>query len=100
MTVTGAGGVTITRWKKSKRFHRDYEKLTIEFRDLADDKLQDLARDVRPLGLRFEKLSGHTNPDVYTIHVTGNYKISFEIIEGTTAWLRRVANHDEIDRAP
>lgn len=100
MTVTGAGGVVVTRWKKSKRFHKEYDKLTNELRDLADQKLQDLALPVRPPGLRFEKLGGHSDPDIYTIHITGNYKISFEIIDGSTAWLRRVAVYNEIDRAP
>lgn len=100
MTITGAGGVVITRWKKSRRFHREYDKLTIELRDLVDSKLQDLAREIRPPGLRFEKLSGYADPDIYTIHVTGNYKVSFEIIDGKTAFLRRVADHNEIDRSP
>lgn len=40
----------------------------------------------RPPGLAFEKLAGHSRPDIYTIYVTGNYKISFEI-EGSTAFL-------------
>lgn len=99
MTVTGAGGIVIARWRKSKRFHKDYDKLDNALRDLVDDKLQDLTRAVRPPGLSFEKLKGHSNPDIYTIHVTGNYKISMEI-EGTDAFLRRVANHNEVDRAP
>lgn len=99
MTITGAGGVSITRWRKSKRFHKDYDKLGIELRDLVDAKLQDLARPIRPAGLAFEKLKGHASPPIYTVHVTGNYKISMEI-EGTEAFLRRVAPHDEIDRAP
>lgn len=100
MTVTGAGGVVISRWQKSKRFHKEYDKLTNDMRDLVDCKLQDLSLPVRPPGLRFEKLSGYADPDIYTIHVTGNYKISFEINNGTTAFLRRVAVHNEIDRAP
>jgi plasmid maintenance system killer protein len=33
----------------------------------------------RPPGLRFEKLQGYRRPDIYTIHVTGNFKISMEI---------------------
>lgn len=99
MTVTGAGGVTISRWMKSKRFHREYDKLTIELRDRVDEKLQDLSRSIRPPGLAFEKLKGHSDPDVYTVHVTGNYKISMEI-SGGTAFLRRVGDHDDIDRAP
>ena len=99
MTVTGAGGVVITHWRKSRRFHKDYDKLSLDLRDLVDAKLQDLARPLRPAGLAFEKLKGHSAPDIYTVHVTGNCKISMEI-DGTSAFLRRVANHDEIDRSP
>lgn len=99
MTVTGAGGVRITSWRKSKRFHRDYDKLDIEMRDLVDEKLQDLTKPALPSGLKFEKLKGYSSPDIYTIHINGNYKASMEINSGD-AFLRRVANHDEIDRAP
>ncbi|MDR2165224.1 MAG: type II toxin-antitoxin system RelE/ParE family toxin [Zoogloeaceae bacterium] len=99
MTLVGAGGVVIHRWKKQRVFHRDYGKLEIDMRDKVDECLQDLLRQPFPLGLRFEKLKGKRNPDIYTLHVTGNYKISFEIENGI-AYLRRVASHDEIDRAP
>lgn len=99
MTVTGAGGVKIESWRKSKRFHRDYDKLTIAQRDQVDQKLQDLTKSPLPPGLAFEKLKGYSSPDIYTIHVTGNYKISMEI-EGSNAFLRRVADHNEVDRAP
>ncbi len=99
MTITGAGGIVIARWGKSKRFHKDYDKLTIDMRDLVDSKLQDLIKPIRPAGLAFEKLKGYSNPDIYSIHVTGNYKITMEIESGA-AFLRRVADHNEIDRTP
>lgn len=99
MTDVGVGGVVITRWSKSKRFHREYDDLETQLKDLVDQKLQDLVLNPRPPGLRFEKLKGHSNPDIYTIHVNGNYKISMEI-RGSYAWLRRVGNHNEIDRQP
>lgn len=99
MTITGAGGLTIARWSKLKRFHKDYIALSVELRDMVDQKLQDLVKIPMPSGLRFEKLKGYSNPDYFTIHVTGNYKLSMEI-EGNHAYLRRVADHNEIDRAP
>ena len=99
MTVTGAGGVIIGSWQKSKRFHRDYDKLTIDLRDRVDAKLQDLSRPVRPSGLAFEKLKGYSDPDIYSVHVTGNYKLTLELV-GNRAFLRRVGTHDEIDLAP
>lgn len=99
MTVTGAGGVRISGWRKSKRFHKEYDKLSIELRDLVDQKLQGLVKSPTLAGLAFEKLKGYAKPDIYSIHVTGNYKITFEI-NGDQAFLRRVADHNDIDRAP
>lgn len=99
MTVVGAGGVVITHLSRIERFDRDYRKLDAELQGKVTTKLRDLLKTSRPPGLRFEKLKGYSRPDIYTIHVTGNHKISF-LIDGTTAILRRVANHDEIDRAP
>lgn len=99
MTEVGAGGVVIKSWQKSRRFHKDYDRLTIDLRDIVDQKLQDLTKNPRPPGLGFEKLKGYSNPDIYTVHVTGNYKVSMDI-ESSKARLRRVGTHDEIDRAP
>lgn len=99
MTVIGTGGVQLRFLDYRKKFHRELRKLPQELRDRVCEKLNDLLKDPRPSGLGFEKLQGHARPDIYTIHVTGNYKISFEI-GGDTAILRRVASHDEIDRAP
>jgi plasmid maintenance system killer protein len=99
MTQIAAGGVTIARWKKLPLFHREYKRLELELCDRVDECLQKLVHKPIPPGLRFEKLKGYSRPDIYTIHVTGNYKISFEI-EGNAAYLRRVATHDEIDLRP
>lgn len=99
MTITGAGGVSIASWRKLKRFHKDYDHLPNELRDKVDDRLQTLSKNPRPPGLSFEKLKGYSDPDIYSIHVTGNYKITMEI-DGNHAFLRRVADHNEIDRAP
>lgn len=99
MTEVGKGGVVITKWQMTPRFDRDYQKLSPELRQRLRDKLNDLLKNPRPRGLQFEKLKGYRRPDIYTIHITGNYKVSLEI-QGDLAILRRVACHDEIDRRP
>lgn len=99
MTVVGSGGVDITQLVFTKGFERQYKKLPPEIKKLIPDKLNDLKNTPRPAGLRFEKLKGYSNPNIYTIHITGNYKLSFEI-DGNTAFLRCVGNHNEIDRNP
>jgi len=100
MTQVGSGGVVITQITVSARFEKDFKKLAPEFKQICSEKLKKLL-DANPLpsGLRFEKLKGYSNPDIYTIHVTGNYKVSMEIKSGC-ATLRRVACHNEIDRTP
>jgi len=99
VTVVNAGGVIIRHTELTKKFKKDYRKLSNSLQDNVDTKLEDLLKYPRPSSLRFEHLQGYHNPKVYSIHVTGNYKISFEII-GDTAKLRRVGNHDLIDRCP
>ena len=99
MTRIGAGGVMISSVRLTERFRRDYRKLSADLQARTQTKLQDLLKNPRPAGLAFEKLKGYSRPDIYTIHITGNYKLSF-LVEGSTAILRRVAAHDDIDRAP
>lgn len=99
MTVVGSGGVVITSFQMTARFQRDYRKLSADLQEKTDKKLMDLLKNPRPPGLAFEKLKGYCQPDIYTIHITGNVKLSFTIT-GQTATLRRVAIHDDIDRSP
>ena len=58
MTKVGSGGVTIKRWAKSKRFHKDYDKLITDLRDQVDQKLQDLCKDPRPPGDSVREVAG------------------------------------------
>lgn len=99
MTAIGARGVVVCRSQTTSRFDRDYRKLDSVMKDRVDEKLRDLLKNPRPSGLAFEKLKGYKRPDIYTIHVTGNYKVSFNI-EGDLAVLRRIACHNEVDRRP
>ncbi|MFI3223248.1 MAG: hypothetical protein QX191_09455, partial [Methylococcaceae bacterium] len=70
-----------------------------EIKVVIPEKLNDLFKQPFPAGLKFEKLKGYRRPDIYTIHINGNYKISFEIV-GCVAKLRCVGNHNDIDRLP
>ncbi|HYE35665.1 hypothetical protein [Methylocaldum sp.] len=99
MTIAGAGGVAVKTVKTTVRFDQEFKKLTPELKSLCKKQLAKLLHNPMPSGIRFEKLKGYNRPSLYSIHVTGNYKISLEI-NGDTATLRRVACHDEIDRAP
>ncbi len=96
-----AGGVRITRVRTTKRFERDYKRLPEDIKDEVDACLRLLLNDPMPGRLRFEKLKGHRDPNIYTIHVTSNHshKLSMEI-DGEVATLRRVGTHGKIDDNP
>lgn len=103
MTVIGAGGIKFTRYRFNSRFKRELDKLSPGLKQRTLEKIADLCKDPRPAGLAFEKLKGYRNPDLYSIHVTGNYKVSLEVRsekDACIAILRRVAPHNQIDRAP
>jgi mRNA-degrading endonuclease RelE of RelBE toxin-antitoxin system len=108
MTAVGSGGVRFDGYDRTVRFEKEYKKLDSQIRDRVRGKIIDLLKQPFPPGLAFEKLKGYSNPDLYTFHVTGNYKVSLEVkriatTEGrtkTVAVLRRIAPHNEIDRAP
>ncbi|HFD80453.1 MAG TPA: hypothetical protein ENK05_08715 [Gammaproteobacteria bacterium] len=96
-----AGGIRITRVRTTKRFEKDYKKLPDVIKDQVDICLRLLLDDPMPGRLRFEKLNGYRNPNIYSIHVTRNHshKLTLEI-EDNVATLRRVGTHKTIDRSP
>ena len=111
MTLVGAGGIRFVKYSATKRFQKEYRKLDGKLQEIADQKIEDLLSNPFPPGLAFEKLKGYSNPDIYSVHVTGNYKISIECVEidievdgeskkGMMAKLRRIGTHNEIDRLP
>lgn len=99
MTGFQSSGLVIQSITYRQTFLADYSKLTPNIKNRVDKQIEKCMQNPMPRGLRFEKLQGHSNPDIYTIHVTGNWKISMEI-NGSTADLRRIAVHNTIDRNP
>lgn len=108
MTVIGSGGIRFDLYDRTSRFKREYKRLDKPMQERVRDKLVDLLKHPFPPGLAFEKLKGYSNPDIYSFHVTGNYKASLAVERRagkdgqtlTVAVLRRIAPHNEIDRAP
>lgn len=97
------GGRPIARIETTKRFDKDLAKCRKKKPELfnaACEALKDLKKDPQPGYLRFEKLKGHEG--IYTVHVTGEFKISMEFDESDAqkVLLRRLAHHDKIDSTP
>jgi len=82
-------------------FKKDYKKLPKNIQEKVDACLTGMLQNPMPAKLRFEKLVGFKNPNIFSVHVTGNHshKLSFEINDGI-AILRRISTHKKIDRAP
>lgn len=99
MTVVRGGGVRLTRLIFSEDFDEDYEYLDANIQKRTDKTIKKLLMYPMPSGLGFEKLKGVRNPNIYTVHVSGNFKISMTI-DGNVARLRHVGTHKQIDRAP
>ena len=99
MTITGAGGVVIKTISFSSRYKKQYKKLPPNIKTGIKDALEDFLKTPMPAGLKFEKLKGYKKPNIYTVHITGNFKMSFEMV-GSEVKLRCVGNHNEIDRMP
>jgi mRNA-degrading endonuclease RelE of RelBE toxin-antitoxin system len=94
----GAGQLVITCVTYTKKFESDLKKAPAEIVESAKEALGDLLKNPRPAWIRFEKLKGYKNPNLYSIHVTKNHshKISFEL-DGSVAKLRRFGTHKKID---
>jgi len=95
------GGLTITRVVTTTSSDNDFKDLPQEIQNVVTEYLELLLTNHKAKKLRFEKLSGHKKPPIYTIHVTPNHshKASMEIIDGI-AKLRRIGTHKKIDRNP
>ncbi len=96
--------LVIRKFDSLPRFKSDYQKLSPEIKQQtkeAIDQLIKIGSPPFPRSLRFEKLSGYRNPNIYTIHVTPNHshKASFEM-RGDVAVFRQIGTHKELDRAP
>lgn len=92
----------ITKYVPLKTFEKDYKNLAPQLKDAVDESLEKLlGNPKKSKKLRFEKLTGIKNPNIYTIHITPNHshKLSMEI-DGGVAKLRRIGTHKEIDRSP
>lgn len=93
------GGVVIRTVNTKSKYTRRVKKLPPHIFEALKEKLKQLLDEEQVNGLRFEKLQGYRNPDIYTFHIDGNYKVSLEI-DGDVATLRNVGVHNQIDRAP
>lgn len=84
-----------------RTFERDVRKAPPEVRRVLESVLDDLLKYPQPKKLRFHSLNGFFHPKIYKIDVFSNksWQITFEM-DGSTAVLRRLGTHREVDRFP
>jgi len=95
------GTLHIARFDLSKRFLSDVRALPENVRSAANTALKLLKQNPRAKSLRLHTLKGTRKPTIWKIDVLPNHswQIAFEM-DGTTAVLRRIGTHRDIDRRP
>lgn len=93
--MQGGFGIAFT-----ERFKKDYKALSPDLQNAVDECIVDLGKDPIPATRRAHRINTGQLPKVFSLDVTSNksHKLSFQL-EGTTALLRRVGTHREIDRS-
>ena len=91
----------VEKFEPKETYVSDLKKLKHDVRRAVIEALENLKQDPQPAKLRLHVVSKRPGPVVFSIDVFPNksWKISFEM-DGTTAVLRHVGTHKEIDRAP
>lgn len=87
----------IAHVRSTDAFAAQLKKLPVEIQKATREAVKDLVKNPHPKKYRLEKQTA----EYWTIHVTPNHshKLSFEL-EGSTAVLRKIGTHKEIDRSP
>ena len=78
----------------TKRFDRDYAKLSSELKNRVDEKLKFLIVNPEHSSLQFKKMQG---TKIWEMKLTKGYRITFDKTSDTYI-LRRVGTHDILRR--
>ncbi|MFQ6039810.1 MAG: type II toxin-antitoxin system RelE/ParE family toxin [Candidatus Poribacteria bacterium] len=81
--------------RRTRRFKKDYQKLSTDIQRRTDEKLRLLLLDRRYPSLRSHRVRGV--PGLWELSVTRNYRVIFEI-ERDCYVLLGVGPHDILDR--
>lgn len=82
-------------------FQKDFRKAPANVQEAVESALECLLQNPQPSKLRLHSLNGYFNPKIFKVDVFPNrsWQITFEI-DGSTAILRRLARHHDVDRRP
>ena len=93
--------IKIDGFAYSERFKRDIRGVMPEVQEAVKAALKLLQANPRAKALRLHPLKGMPKPTVWKIDVFANHswQVTFEL-NGSTAELKRIGTHKEIDRDP
>jgi len=74
----------------TKRFQKDYQKITKDLQEKIDEKLAIFITNSHHPSLRIKKLEGREN--IWEGRISKNYRFTFSIL-GDTFILRRIGSH-------
>ena len=77
--------------KTTKKFDKDYARLSAEIKGLFDQKIKLFFENQNHPSLRIKKMVGH--PSIWEASITRQYRFTFEI-QCDTYILRRIGTHD------
>lgn len=96
-----SAGFKVEAFAYSARFKAEFRGLPPDVLQACQAALQMLLDNPRANSLRLHNLSGYKKPTIWKIDVYANHawQVTFEM-NGSTAELKRVATHRDIDRNP
>ena len=92
--------IRVTAFERLPKFEKQLRRVEPDVREAAEAALQLLLANPNANSLRCHRLHGY-RPTIFKIDVFPNrsWQITFEL-NGTTAILRKIAPHSELDRSP
>ncbi len=89
--------ISIVKLKKiqKKKFKKKYGKLDEKIKNKLKNKLETFVLDKLDRSLNIHKLHGFS-PDRYSMSITGDYRVQFEILDNDTFLIVDIGTHSEL----
>lgn len=88
----------ITAWGKPKSaFVRGRKKLDKRLEKDLVAALKELQSGNVPAGRKLKTMNGYSNPEIWEIRLTQNYRLTFEVNKEGIAFARNVGTHNVLD---
>lgn len=79
----------------AKNFRKKLQKLDVKTQNLFFKKLEYFKKDFRHPSLRVKKMRGYSNPEIWELSLTMDFRATFEIREASL-FFRKIGNHETL----